>query len=272
MTQLDVVPAMTDFDRATTLSPVGGRPGELTASLDAGWSSLVGVHGGYLSALATRAAQAIVPDRAVRTLTTSFLRIGRVGPASVTANELRRGRSVSTVTADIVQDGHVVTTTRLTLLTERSGVVWTAAPPLELPPVEQCIPVEPPTDIAHFHRVDGRLDPSSLPFSDGARAIVRGYLRPLETRVVDAAWLAMATDWFPPPAFVRVAPPTGGVSVDLTTHLHRPHLVLDEDEWLTGSFEVATSTGGLALEHGRIADRLGRLVAESFHTRLTALD
>lgn len=163
-----------------------------------------------------------------------------------------------------------MTMTRLTMLTERSGVEWTAAPPQELPPVEHCIPVEPPTDVAHFHRVDGLLDPSSVPFSGGARAMVRGYVRPLETRVVDAPWLAMATDWFPPPAFVRVAPPTGGISVDLTTHLHRPHLVLDEDEWLTGSFEVVTSTGGLAVEHGRIADRHGRLVAESFHTRLTA--
>jgi acyl-CoA thioesterase len=272
MTELEVMPAVTDFDRTTTLSPVNGRPGEFTAWLDSGWSSLVGVHGGYLSALAARGARAVVPDRAVRTLATSFLQVGRVGPASLTVSELRRGRSVSTVTVDVVQDDHVVTTTRLTMLTDRSGVEWTAAPPPQLPPVEHCIPVEPPTDIAHFHRVEGLLDPSSVPFSGGARAIVRGYLRPLETRVVDAAWLAMATDWFPPPAFVRVAPPTGGVSVDLTTHLHRPHLVLDEDEWLTGSFEVVTSTGGLAVEHGRIADLDGRLVAESFHTRLTAQD
>lgn len=272
MTEPRLVPVITDFDRATTLSPVDGRPGELTTSLDSGWSSLVGVHGGYLAALAVRGAQAIVPDRAVRTLTTSFLHAGRVGPASLTVSELRRGRSVSTVTADARQDGHLVTTTRLTMFTERSGVEWSAALPQELPPVEDCVPVNPPTDVAHFHRAEGLLDPSSVPFSGGARATVRGYVRPLETQVVDAAWLAMATDWFPPPAFVRVAPPTGGISVDLTTHLHRPSLVLDEDEWLTGWFEIVTSTGGLAVEHGRIADCQGRLVAESFHTRLTAQD
>ena len=54
----------------------------------------------------------------------------------------------------------------------------------------------------------------------------------VEGRPVDSSWLAMAADWFPPPAFVRLEPPTGGVSIDLTTHIHRPHVALDEDEWL----------------------------------------
>ncbi len=76
-------------------------------------------------------------------------------------------------------------------------------------------------------------------------------MRPLEARAVDAAWLAMATDWFPPPAFVRLAPPTGGVSIDLTTHIHRRGLMLAADEWLAGAFEIEDSTGGLAVEHGR---------------------
>ena len=123
--------------------------------------------------------------------------------------------------------------------------------------------------VSHFERVDGLLDPRSLPFSGGDRAVMRGYLRPLEGRSVDSSWLAMATDWFPPPAFVRLEPPTGGVSIDLTTHIHRPHVALGDDDWLTGAFEIKTSGGGLAVEHGRIAMRDGTLVAESFQTRLT---
>jgi acyl-CoA thioesterase len=95
-------------------------------------------------------------------------------------------------------------------------------------------------------------------------------VRPLEPRPVDAAWLAMASDWFPPPAFVRLDPPTGGVSIDLTTHIHRTDVVLGEGGWLTGSFEIETSGAGLAVEHGRIARGDGILVAESFQTRLTA--
>jgi len=94
-------------------------------------------------------------------------------------------------------------------------------------------------------------------------------LRPNETRPIDTAWLAMATDWFPPPAFVRIEPPTGGISIDLVTHIHRTLPALG-DEWLTGAFEIETSASGLAVEHGRIATRDGVLLAESFHTRWTA--
>ena len=38
----------------TTLAPNGGQPGSFAVDLDAGWSSLVGVHGGYMCALAVR--------------------------------------------------------------------------------------------------------------------------------------------------------------------------------------------------------------------------
>jgi acyl-CoA thioesterase len=87
--------------------------------------------------------------------------------------------------------------------------------------------------------------------------------------VLDAAWLVMLLDWFPPAAFTRVDPPTGGVSVDFTVHLHRPLRPLRADEWLGAEFETKVSTGGLALEQGRVFDPDGRLLAESFHTRYT---
>lgn len=82
----------------------------------------------------------------------------------------------------------------------------------------------------------------------------------------------MAGDWFPPPAFVRLAPPTGGVSIDLAIHVHRPGLVLAEDEWLVAEFAIDNSIGGLAVEHGRITQSDGTVVAESSQTRLTAQD
>ena len=126
--------------------------------------------------------------------------------------------------------------------------------------------------VSHFERVDALLDPASLPFSGGDRAMVQGYLRPLEGRRVDSAWLAMATDWFPPPAFVRLEPPTGGVSIDLTTHIHQPDLLLGDDDWLCARFEIRTSTNGLAVEHGLITTDDGTPVAESLQTRLTAQD
>jgi acyl-CoA thioesterase len=269
MTKLKA-PAATDFDRSTAVVPIPGRSGEFGVELDGGWSSLVGMHGGYMCAIAVRGAEALADGRSVRTLTTSFLRPGQVGPATLSVRAVREGRSISTMVADLVQDGQLLTTSRLTLLTERSGVEWRAPASLDLPPPEDCVRIDAP--VSHFDRVDGLIDPRSVPFSGGDRALIRGYLRPLESRSVDGAWLAMATDWFPPPAFVRLEPPTGGVSIDLTTHIHQAHVELGDDDWLTGQFDIETSAAGLAVEHGRIAERDGTLVAESFQTRLTAHD
>jgi acyl-CoA thioesterase len=267
MTQLSA--DLTTFDRTTTLVAGPYEPGRFGVVLDDGWSSLVGIHGGYLSALTVKGAEAVAGiDRPVRTVTTSFLRTGRPGPAEVVVRTIRAGRTVSTVTADVVQESKILVTSRLTLLTERTGVEWTAPQPIDVLPLDECVDFS--TDVGHFDQAIGRLDPRRMPFSDGPQARVSGYIRPLEPRVIDPAWLAMASDWFPPPAFVRLAPPTGGVSIDLTTHVHRPGLHLADDEWLVADFAIDDSTGGLAVEHGRITLPDGTIVAESLQTRLTA--
>ena len=80
MTQLTGSATVTEFDRTTALIPIEDRPGEFLVDLDAGWSSLVGVHGGYMCALAVRAAEAMAPGREMRTMSTSFLRTGQRGP------------------------------------------------------------------------------------------------------------------------------------------------------------------------------------------------
>lgn len=258
--------APTEFDRHLELT-VGDEPGWFGVDLPDAWSALVGIHGGYLTALAVRAAEARDPGRRVRTVTTSFLRPARPGPAELRTTELRRGRSISTVDAELLQDGRRITAGRLTLLTDQAGIDWPACEPIPLPPLDACVPIVPRQPSAHFDRAQARLDPASLPFTDGPRAMVRGYLRPLEPRPIDAAWLAMASDWFPPPAFVRLEPPLGGVSVDLTTHVHHTLPPLGPDEWLTATFEIVTSAGGIGTEHGRIATVDGRLLAESFQTR-----
>jgi acyl-CoA thioesterase len=266
-----LVTTITDFDRATALIPIEARPGEFLVDLDGGWSSLVGVHGGYMCALAVRGAESLASGRSVRTMSTSFLRSGRVGPAVLSVREVRSGRSITTMVAEVVQDDQILIVSRLTLMTARSGLEWSERRPLDLPPPADCVPFSPPDHVVHFGRFELRFDPDRLPFA-GSRAHLSGYVRPLETRPIDAAWLAMAADCFPPPAFARAAPPTGGVSVDLTVHIHRSGFALGDDEWLTGSFEIDDSSGGIAVERGRITQMDGTVVAESFQSRLTAQD
>src|SRR6476469_9359775 len=118
MTQL-TGSVITEFARTTAPVPVADRPGEFLVDLDAGWSSLVGVYGGYMCALAVRAAEAMAPGRAIRTMSTSFLRTGKAGSARLTVREVRQGRTITTMIAELVQDDNALIVSRLTLMAAR---------------------------------------------------------------------------------------------------------------------------------------------------------
>jgi acyl-CoA thioesterase len=264
---------MTRFDTTTsvlqipTTSSTGASTFEI--DLDPSWASLVGIHGGYMAAVAIRAVEQVADGRTARTITTSFLRPGRPGPAEITVEPVRIGRSLSTFAVTITQDGRSLLTSRVTAVIALDGERWETPDPLTIAPRESCDPVAPPEGVRHFEQATALLDPAYTPFSHGPLARVGGYVRPLEARPIDTAWLVMILDWFPPSPFTRNDPPTGGVSIDYTVHLHRTMDTLAEDEWLTGFFRADLSSDGLALEHGAIRDPDGRVLAESFHTRWT---
>lgn len=260
------------FDRTGALMELRSTEDStlFVADADASWSSLRGVHGGYLASLAVRAVRQVVHDRHVRTVTTSFLRPAAPESTQVEVVQERLGRSLSTHVVTISQLGRTVATSRVTTVTEVEGLEWERDDPGTFPPVEDCTPISPPPGVRHFEHATARLDPAHTPFAHGPYAQVGGYVRPLEPRAIDAPWLTMILDWFPPSPFSRNDPPAGGVSVDYTVHIHRTLDSLDPDKWLTGLFRADVSTGSMALEKGTIRDPAGRVLAESFHTRWTA--
>jgi len=264
---------MTRFDETTAVRPdpgtADGAPHRFEIDLDPSWASLVGIHGGYMAAVCTRAVELVADGRPVRTITTSFLRPGRPGPVDVTVDTVRTGRSLSTFAVTLTQDERPLLTSRITAAVPIDGERWETPDPVALAPIDECVPLAPPEGVRHFGQARAVLDPAYTPFSHGPLARVGGYVRPLEPRPIDAAWLIMILDWFPPSPFTRNDPPTGGVSIDYTVHLHRRLDGLDAGEWLTGYFHADQSADGLALEHGTIRDPAGRVLAESFHTRWT---
>lgn len=265
---------MTRFDDTIELQPVpsASRDGSwrFEIDLDPSWSSLIGIHGGYMAAVSTRAVELVAERRSVRTVTTSFLRPGRVGSAEVAVETVRNGRSLSTFAVTLSQEGRTLVTSRITAVVPVDGESWETPSPVVLPARADCAPLVPPEGVRHFEQATAVLDPAFTPFGHGPVARVRGYVRPVEARPIDTAWLVMILDWFPPSPFTRNDPPTGGVSIDYTVHVHRTVDALPDDDWLTGSFQADQSTDGLALEHGTIRDPEGRALAESFHTRWTA--
>jgi acyl-CoA thioesterase len=261
---------MTRFDRTTAVVHDGSLSTRAHAHLDESWSSLRGIHGGYLAAIATRASEPLLDGASIRTLSTTFFRPAMVGPVELELATRRAGRSLTTVDVAIVQAGREIALTRITAARPVANVSWDHAVAPDVPPRAQCEPLAPPEGVRHFEQAVGVLDAAFRPFSHGDRARVAGYVRPLEDRPIDVSWLAMILDWFPPSPFTRLDPPTGGVSVDFTVHVHRTiDVPLRAHEWLVGEFEAEVSRDGIALEKGRLAAADGTLLAESFHTRWT---
>jgi acyl-CoA thioesterase len=266
--------AATRFDRTTTVHLLS-EDGDVTsgrfrfaADLDESWASLRGVHGGYVTSLTVRAAEAIFPDRDVRTVAASFLRPTAVGPAAMHVGRVRSGRSFGTVMATVRQDDRDVISSRITMLGAARGAGW-STPARDRPaPLRECVSFTPPPEIRHFSQADLLVDPATLPTGDAGDARIAGHVRPKETRPFDAAWLVMIGDWFPPSPFRRLTPPTGGVSIDYTVHVHQT-LPASTDLWLEGVFRADTNVDGIALEHGTLSHPDGTAIAETFHTRWT---
>lgn len=257
---------LTDFDRTTALTPVAA--GAFSAHFTDSWSGLGGVLGGYVAAHAVRAVEAVDPHRNVRTVSVTFLRPSRPGDARLGVVTVREGRSLAVHDVEISQGDRHVALARVTTSAPAPEALTWRTDRLELPPPpEQCEPISPPEGARHFEQAEAVLDAAWRLFSGRPRARVAGWVRQREPRPLDAAWLTMILDWFPPAAFARAMPPTGGVSVDYTVHLHRT-LPSGATPWLAGIFRADTAEGGLALEHGTIATADGSVIAESFHTRI----
>ena len=261
---------MTTFDQTTALPFDPKSPDRLAVNLPDAWGSLVGVHGGFVTALTVRSVAPRLGTHRVRTVSTSFLRPVTVGAAELTITTLRSGRSLSTYEVALHQSGRLATTTRITAATPTTGTEWDHAKPLPVPSPADCLVVPGPPGIRHLDHAEGRLDPAHLPLTRSDEAVLQGHVRPVEPRPIDDAWLVMVLDYFPPAAWTKVDPPTGGVSVDYTVHIHRtlPE-PLAPDDWLAVTFRADVSTAGLSLEHGAVAAPDSSLLAESFHTRWT---
>ncbi|MFN8022903.1 MAG: thioesterase family protein [Acidimicrobiales bacterium] len=268
----------THFDRTIAVSPAGSTPVdgtvvgstlEFTADFDPSWASLVGMHGGATAAHVVLAAQLAAPDRHVRTVAASFLRPGTIGPAAITVEVLRHGRSLTTLVGRVRQQDRTTAQVTVTLTPGGERGEWSApvgtgvARPA---PLAECVEFTPPPGIRHFEQARLLLDPAAIPGEGIDDARVAGHVQPIEPRPIDAAWLTTIGDWFPPAPFRRLTPPVGGISIDYTLHVHRT-LPTDPDRWLEGVFDARELRDGIALEHGWLATPDGVPVAETFHTR-----
>src|SRR5437588_2622517 len=112
------------FAADTAVVRVG--PGSFTAELHERWSSLVGIHGGYTAAIVVNAITAAVddPSRALRSFATQFASVPRPGPVDIEVTIERVGRSMTTTSARLLQEGRVVQVAHAASSTARPGLSY----------------------------------------------------------------------------------------------------------------------------------------------------
>ncbi len=222
-------------------------------------------HGGRLLELVAQAAVGAVEHPHPLAVSAHYLSAPRLGAATVEREVLRRGRSVSSVRARLVQDGRacleaVVSAGRLGApgRPEYAGAV---AP--VLPPVEQCLvhdrqPGEARNGITE--QLDLRLDPSAAAWMGAPSSVaeVRGWVRYASGRDADPLALLCLADALPPVTFALGL--TGWVpTVELTVHVR----ALPAPGWLRVVQRALLVADGWLDETCEIWDSTDRLVAQS---------
>jgi hypothetical protein len=253
------------FDLATA---VAGGPERWTARVDEGWTVAGRPNGGYLLALATRAALEAVGQPHPLAVSAHFLTPSDPGPAELEVRRLRAGRSLSTARVTLVQEGIA----RLEALVTAGRIDPAAAPgwrrgngPAGLPPVEDCLPARPelPGGVRAnlLDHLDLRIDPATAGWvagRPGGRLEMRGWARFADGRAADPLALLQVVDALPPTSF-DLGLASWAPTVELTVYLRG----LPAPGWLACVVRGQLWQGGWFDEEAEVWDPAGRLVAQS---------
>lgn len=251
-----------DFRADTMISPSG--EGRWTVTVSPDWGGPPGPNGGYIAALILRAIRAEVGDaaRSPRSLTIHYMRPPAHGEAEVLVTVERSGRTATTCTARMVQGGKETCLALCTFVDAYpEAVSWSSKPP-QVPPPEDCRKIERKM----FASVNNQLEMRPLfggrPFSGRDDTVAGGWTRTRVPAKMEPELLALYTDVWWPPAFVRLTEPLLAPTLDLTIHF-RADPPEGDTQHVLSRFESTTAVDGFVEEDGWLWDEEGRLIAQS---------
>jgi acyl-CoA thioesterase len=257
------------FARATAVEALGA--GAWRAACDPAWRTQLGPNGGYLAAVILRAMMAELDDpaRQARSLTCHYLRPPGAGELRLDVTVERSGRSLSTITARLSQDGALCVLAVGAFAVDFVGAMDYADAP---PPVPAPGEVErlPPVDVVPMTQHFEMRPTIGAPLYAGApESASGGWLRFVEPQPLDAPALAMFSDaWWPSP-LPRLTRPVTAPTIDLTVHFRAPAAAAAiAEEPVLAVFRSSTAADGFFEEDGELWSADGVLLA---HSRQLAL-
>jgi acyl-coenzyme A thioesterase PaaI-like protein len=260
--------ATSAFDVATAVRRADD--GGLVTELDPGWDVGGGIlNGGYLLAVAGRAAVLESPHPHPVALSAAYLRAPGAGPATLTVAPARAGRTLahSLVTlADAGGPALVVQATTATLGDDEA--VWSEPMP-DAPSADDCASVAEHRHVAQpaqplpglAQRLHTRLDPATAGWAVGqpsGEPVIRGWMRFADGRDPDPLALVLFADALPPTGFAL-----GRMGWAPTVQLQVLVRALPAPGWCLVEARGGEMAGGWVDEDYRIWDSTGRLVARS---------
>src|SRR5687768_4735262 len=169
------------------------QPGLYETTISKDWWVVRGPHGGYLASVLLRALIDALGDdeRAPRSFTVHYAAAPEAGPARIETELIRAGKSLSTLSARLIQGDRVVAVALGAFSRSWSGLDYTDVTMPESLPPEEGFPVHAadglPRFIKNFHM---QATIGDTPFSGAEHAKLGGWVRLAEPQVADAVVVA----------------------------------------------------------------------------------
>jgi acyl-CoA thioesterase len=210
------------------------------------------------------------PERSARSLTIHYARAPQPGPVGIECVIERSGRSLSTLSARMEQDGKLVAVALAAF-----SVPWCAPEisDLAMPPVA---PPEPAREAGTLRNVGAPPFTSHIvfqrriggaPFKSSERPMeVGGWLGLAEERPIDELSLAFFSDALFSPPFTRLTEPATTPTIDLTVHFRTPmprEAQPDLNELCLARFQTGVIHEGFFEEDGVIWSEDGAVLIQS---------
>jgi acyl-CoA thioesterase len=263
---------MGDLAAETRVEPVAAGGGRYRAQLHEEWR-VWGPNGGYLAAIALRAAGAEARIQRPVAFAAHFVSIARFEPVEIEVVAVQRGRRSESLRVSMRQGERAVLEAIVRTAAAGEGLVHDAAkapavdPPESLPNMETIFAGEEGPPFPFWNNIESR------PW-DGFAHKTRGVGGPPEARTwyrfrpaarfdepfADAGRVLVLLDVLPFNATWQHHGPTqwNAPNLDLVAWFHRP---TSQSEWLLGTGEAPLAEDGLIGSACRIYDQSGRLVA-----------
>ena len=256
------------FDGATAVRP--GPDGGLVTDLHAGWDIGGGIlNGGYLLAVAGRAAVLDSAHPHPVALSGSYLRAASGGPATLTVTPGPAGRTLAHSLVALADAAGPVLTVQATTATLVGNAPVRAVPMPSAPPPEDCISIAENAHLAPVGlavpglslQIETRLDPATAGWALGepsGEPVLRAWVRFADDREPDPLALVTFADVLPPTLWG-----TGLFGWAPTVQLQVLVRAVPAPGWCLVEARGGELAGGWHDEDYAIWDSTGRLVAQS---------